>query len=257
MIIDEFYKAHDMALVLKLLGQEPTITAVSFKQIQFWGGFSYVVDSWYSRLGGEEFHRVFRWGPGHRWTNHRPPTVVDSRGIDTRDIRWWDAYETARRGIYLYHYAFVFPQQVKDKSAFYASASWARGEGEQARRWAEKTYGSLKRPLRMHSVYQFFGWLERYAGSHPAEIEALRDDITKGIIEIDVRRTDDIERLLSSRWYSLAKSVVKSVGPQRRVRTFGRHWKFIAYKALANPRIVPSLVSSIGKRIWNRMILRK
>ncbi len=200
---------------------------------------------------------MFRWGPGYRLTNHRPPTVVDSRGIDTRAIRWLDAYETARRGIYLYHYAFVFPQQVKDKSALYASGSWAGREGAQARRWAEETYGNLKRPLRMHSVYQFFGWLEHYAGSHPAEIEALRDDITKGIIEIDVRRTDDIERLLSSRWYGLAKRLVKSIGPQRRIPNFGSHWKFHAYKALVNPRTVPSLISSVGKRIWNRMILRR
>ncbi len=35
--IDEFYKADEMALVLEILRQEPTITAVSFKQIQFLG----------------------------------------------------------------------------------------------------------------------------------------------------------------------------------------------------------------------------
>ncbi len=53
--IDEFYKAEDMARILSTLRDDPTISAVSFKQIQFWGGFFYFVDSWFLRMGGSSF----------------------------------------------------------------------------------------------------------------------------------------------------------------------------------------------------------
>ena len=45
--IDEFYQPEDVRVVLGMLRDDPGITAVSFDQITFWGGFDYVVDGWY------------------------------------------------------------------------------------------------------------------------------------------------------------------------------------------------------------------
>ena len=106
--IDEFYKPEDMALVLRMLRKDPDITAVSFKQIQFWGGFEYYVDSWYLRRGGDQFHRLFKWGKGYRYITHRPPTVVMPSGVDTRKAKWIDAYKLEKQGVRLYHYSFPY-----------------------------------------------------------------------------------------------------------------------------------------------------
>jgi hypothetical protein len=78
--IDEFYKAEDMAAVVDMLRKDPQITAVSFKQVTFWGGFDYLVDGWYLRRGAAIYHRLFRWGEGYRYVRHRPPTVEDGDG---------------------------------------------------------------------------------------------------------------------------------------------------------------------------------
>lgn len=53
--VDEFYKSRDMQAVLDMLRDRPDITAVSFKQIAFWGGFEYVTDGWYLRRARTSF----------------------------------------------------------------------------------------------------------------------------------------------------------------------------------------------------------
>ncbi len=78
--IDEFYKDEDIESIKQILEYDPEITSISFKQLQFWGGFDYLVDSWLLKRGAEEFHRLFKWGPGFEYTSHRPPTVVDAQG---------------------------------------------------------------------------------------------------------------------------------------------------------------------------------
>ena len=85
----------------------------------------------------------------------------------------------------------------------------------------------LKRPYRAHNVYDHPGWLERFAGTHPPQIEALRRDIESGKIKVELRRTDDIERLLRSWRYRIGRAGLKMLapldrGPGRWVRGFAR-----------------------------------
>src|SRR5262245_44599038 len=58
--VDEFYQPQDMETILSCLSSDPTITAVSFKQITFWGGFEYFVDGWYLRRGADIYRRLFK-----------------------------------------------------------------------------------------------------------------------------------------------------------------------------------------------------
>jgi len=212
--VDEFYRPNDMRSVLEMLGRDPQITAMSFKQITFWGGFDYLADGWYLRRGSEIFHRLFRWGPGYRYVTHRPPTVHDVAERDLRSLKWIHGDVLARRGVHLYHYSLVFPKQVREKCAYYQHAAWAaRGR---ARDWAEHEFMQLSNPFRVHNVYSHPSWLERFRGRHPDQIEAMRRDIAEGRLRIELRPTDDVEQLLRSPAYKTGRLALKLLErPQR------------------------------------------
>jgi len=204
--IDEFYRTDDMRRVIARFEHDPSLHAAAFKQIQFWGGFDSHVDGWYSRQGNVYFHRLFRWGPGYQYQTHRPPTVVDDAGRNLRTRGLLHGEPLAREGIFLYHYSLVFPHQVQEKCDYYKNAEWSRRATEW---WQEHCYNTIRRPYRLHNVYRHPGWLERFTGEHPEEIQAMREDIDRGRLRTPMRPTDDIERLLSSRAYARGKLVLK------------------------------------------------
>lgn len=233
--VDEFYHAKDIEAVAGLLPREAGITAVSFHQITFWGGFDYVADGWYLRRGAAAYHRLFKWGRGYDYVTHRPPTVRDAQGRDLRELHWLDDKATATRGIFLYHYSLLLPKQVEEKCDYYQNAEWAQREG--ALRWAREAFDALSRPFRVHNVYQYPSWLNRYAGSHPEQIQRLRHDIASGVLSVTLRRTDDIERLLTSPCYRLLRFFVICAG-----------WVDLVFYRLARrlrrlPGIGPALVA--------------
>lgn len=215
--IDEFYRAEDIEYVMWLLSEQPGITAVSFKQITFWGGFDYIVDGWYLKTGAEVYHRLFRWGKGYHYKTHRPPTVVDETNRDLRTIAWVSGETMANRGIFLYHYSLLFPKQVREKCSYYGNATWARRAGAEA--WARDVFLRLKKPYRVHNVYDHPSWLDRFTGNHPLQIQTMQTDISTGRLQLDLRDTDDIETLLKSRSYRLGAFFWKSTFPvYRRLR---------------------------------------
>ena len=117
--IDEFYRPSDMEKIIQMLADDPSISAVSFKTFTFWGRPDYVADGWILRRGADEFHRLFKWGPGYRYVTHEPPTVVNEKSEDLRDIHWVRGKSLAARGISMYHYALLFPWQVRQKVKVY------------------------------------------------------------------------------------------------------------------------------------------
>jgi hypothetical protein len=246
--IDEFYKPDDIRAIMAMLIKDTTISAVSFDQIQFWGGFSSYFDSWRLRGGMNTFHRLFRWGPGYTYETHRPPTVLSPDGIDTRKIHWVSGAETARRGIRLYHYSFIFPQEVRRKSEYYARtfpASLAHMD-----HWAERVFESLRRPFAVDHIMSGPSWLERFVGTHPPQIVALRSDIESGRMDVEVRRTDDIERLLLSPWYRLGRIGLKLLEPiDRRLGHWGRRFVHLLADPLgAMSNVIRGTVSLLGLR---------
>ncbi len=226
--IDEFYKSEDMQVVLTMLRADPSITAVFFKQLSFWGGFDYISDSWYLRQVQEQgpgiVPRIFKWGAGYHYAAHRPVVVCDDRGRDLRHVRPVNGKDLAHKGIYMYHYSLVFPHQVLDKSIYYGQAEWAKRP--YAVQWAEDVYVGLKRPYRVHKIYKYPSWLARYTGTHPDQIEALRSDIRLGHLQIELRPTADIEQLLASRRYRLGRLGLKLLDPfARQLILWWRRWK--------------------------------
>ena len=143
--VDEFYQPADIEAVRAILRSDPSIAAVSFNTITFWGAPSYRVESWYLRRGDGQFHRLFKWGAGYRYVTHRPPTVLDDRGRDLRRLNWLSGADLAARGVNLYHYSLLLPKQVREKCAYYSEAEWAKRRD--ALTWMEEAYFSLRRPL--------------------------------------------------------------------------------------------------------------
>lgn len=199
--IDEFYLEKDIDKIKSLLEKDPSITAISFRQVQFWGGFQYLVDSWLLRRGAHNFHRLFKWGAGYKYITHRPPTVLDEKGTDLRKIHWVKAEDTLRMGLNLHHYSFVFPKQVFEKAQYYKYAEWSKRD--KADWWASDVFMKLTDPFRVFSIYWDVSWLKRYGGKHPSEIISLIHDIEKGNLNIQLRQTDDIEQLLRDPVYRL------------------------------------------------------
>jgi glycosyltransferase involved in cell wall biosynthesis len=206
---DEFYMPKDIEKVGQLLQQDPSITAVSFKMLTFWGSIDYQVDSWYLRMGADIYHRLFKWGPGYQYVTHRPPTVIDEHGRNLREVNWLDGNTLQKNeGVYLYHYSLLFPKQVLDKSRYY---TFDVGKGRSTSpEWVQDSYLTLKKPYRVHNVYRFPGWLLRYNGSHPPQVISMWEDVIAGKIEIEFRDNTDTEKLLRSIWYPIGRTWYKT-----------------------------------------------
>lgn len=210
--IDEFYRHEDIQAVRLLLARSPEITAISFRQLTFWGAPTCVADSFFLRAqNASEYHRLFRWGSGYRYTTHRPPTVVDNHGRDLRRLKWLNADQMERLGIRLFHYSLLFPHQVTNKSKYYATPGKVPEQGGYTAgsdRWAEECYLQLRRPFRVHNVFQSVSWLRSYAGPHPKEALRMWQDVETGDLAVRVRPMQDVRRLLADPKYRIAAALL-------------------------------------------------
>lgn len=210
--VDEFYMPHDMTWIMERLLKEPNISMVSFKQINFWGSLNFYTDGWFLRHYFTEIRRIFRWGLGYHYLTHRPPRVINFDGVDLAELGYMRGSKLQKRNIYMYHYSLVFPQQVHAKSSYYSDVKWGAFPG--MRLWVDQNYARLQNPYRVHNVYQYPSWLERYSASHPPQILSMWEDIQNGLVPfIHTRQVADIERLLTSPWYAIGKLVLKILGP--------------------------------------------
>lgn len=206
---DEFYRSKDMKAIIQLLQNDPTISAVSFKMLTFWGNLDTITDGWYLRRGADIYHRLFKWGEGYQYVTHRPPTVVDEHGIDLRDKNWIDGTALAKQGIVMYHYSLLFPKQVYEKNTYYQSAGWSKNRRNKALEWTEQVYIKLQNPFRVHNVYDYPSWLERYIGEHPQYVLQMWQDIDAGIIDIERRPNHDINALLDTTSYQIQRFFIR------------------------------------------------
>ena len=208
--VDEFFREEDMNVILQMLQEDPEITAVSFRQITFWGGFDYSVDGWFLRNGADEYHRLFRWGPGYQYRTHRPPTVCDSEGRDLRSLKWKRADVLEKKGIFLYHYSLVFPKQVQEKAIYYSTSPWPRYSREIGQ-WAEQNFlSAVHQPYRVHNVHMHPSWIQKYEGMHPAQIQRLQNDLQKNPVLAELRNNQDIQSFESFWLYRFGRWLLKT-----------------------------------------------
>jgi hypothetical protein len=197
---DEFYRDEDIEQVCKMLMDDCGITAMTFRTHGFWGSLQSCVDGIALRRGARDFHRLFKWAPGYSYTTHRPPTVIDEQGRDLRSVKHVTSNQMSKRGIFMYHYLFLFPFQVLAKNEYYGKMAPLYAVARC--RWVDN-YFSLQNPFFVcsTSLYGLPSWLVPFQGKHPHAIGDLFAGIDCGELKIKVRRTDDIFALLGSSKY--------------------------------------------------------
>lgn len=116
---DEIYKKEDIEKIIQLL-KEKKYTKVGFKTYSFFGGFNNYIGGY---VENAEFIRIYKYKYGAYWSNHRPPTLyyVNSRlkPIKQPQHKYLTGEELDRMGIRIYHYSWVFINQVKEKMSYY------------------------------------------------------------------------------------------------------------------------------------------
>jgi hypothetical protein len=235
--VDEFYLPQEMRKMIDYLGAHPETTAVTFPMVPIWGDLHCMVDGWYLRRGAGYFHRLFKWGPGYVYARHRPPTVLDGQGRDTRSVCWLDGPATARLGVHLLHYALLFPAQVREKVEYYSSWGLYGDWNSEIGRWMEDSYLTLRRPFRVHNEYHYVSWLRRYEGEHPPEIRRMMHAIAVGGIPMETRPMADAQRLLRSRVYAALCACLRAAEPvDRRARVQYRRGRAAARRIVHRVR---------------------
>lgn len=149
----------------------------------------------------------------------------------------------ARRGVRLYHYDHVFPLQVRNKALFYRRQ--APRVCAEINEWAEAGYFKLTRPYHVERHYWLPAWIERYEGPHPPEALHMMEDIRAGNFDVELRRTDDIERLLHSPGYWAGRTALKALDPVDRARLWA---KLQGIRASHVPRRVAEATGLRAKR---------
>ena len=207
--VDEFYLEEDMPRIIRLLEQGADV--ISFPAIHFWGGIHFVQDGEYQRVhNGRESTRLFRWGPGFRYSSHRPPTVLNDNGINLKLQRSMGASELESQGVFMYHYSMLIPKQVREKCSYYARADW--GDFPAMEKWAVRYYFHLGDPFAVCNVPNVpLSWLEEYHGPHPSQISIMSANIRAGKYPgIELRLNDDIWGVIRTRPYRLGRLARKS-----------------------------------------------
>jgi glycosyltransferase involved in cell wall biosynthesis len=239
--IDEFYKEDDMSKIIDMLKNDPSITAISFKQKSFWGDINYLSDSYALTRNKGGWNRIFKWNAGYKYITHEPPIVLDEKGVDLQKKHWISGERMRRERIYMYHYSLLFPWQVQQKVKLYKEEKPDACAG--IIEWAENNYFRLGNPLRVHNLYLLPSWLQRFSGRHPEQIICMMKDIKEGKVKVELRGTDDIELLLESNKYKLNKILLKIGDPLQQILT-----------QLYRVKNIPNRLRKIKRKLKNKRL---
>ena len=189
---DEIFKQDDIEALLKIISDEK-YTSVGVRSCSFYGGFE-------KHIGGfeeecDQFRRIFKVYPGSTWLTHRPPTIIHKQQ-DILEPKHLDSDTLFNKyGIRMYHYSYVFPNQVKQKIGYYKSAvstyrciddyynsvylPWVNGSPQQ-RINIENKFGGVHewKPEFRTSTYT-----KPFIGEHPYPIARDMDLLTKKFTE--------------------------------------------------------------------------
>lgn len=111
---DEVYKKEDLEKIITLLKKEQP-TSVGIRSCSFYGGFDRYLTGF--ELNKDNFLRIFKYMPGASWSTHRPPTIDYPSNIEKKHIDSETLFE--KTGAQMYHYSYVFPDQVYKKISYY------------------------------------------------------------------------------------------------------------------------------------------
>ena len=150
---DEVFNPEDIETIIKLLEAEK-YTSVGFKSLTFYGGFDNYLTGFEENA---EFMRIRKVYPGSYWKTHRPPTIAHKIDNPWPEKHLDCNYLAENYGVRMYHYSYVFPDQVFNKIKYYEEflnkthcikdyfnqvyLPWVTGSSEQRRDIEEKYLG--------------------------------------------------------------------------------------------------------------------
>ena len=211
--IDEFYKSGDVMAICRLLRDKPSVDGMGFELLNFWGGFSTLVESWKvkdmeRKWGG--IRRIFRWGEGFNYATHRPPSVYDSDGKNLCDGNWLNGKDMAKLGIFCHHYGMVFQKQAREKTLYYSNM-WQ--SHKDMKNWYENVFIKFNRPFHiLHGTNQP-SWIRRYTGEHPEQVTLLQRELEKTGKTFKQGNKEAIKQILSSDFYRSSCFLLNIVEP--------------------------------------------
>lgn len=151
---DEIYSTEDLKKIIELLEKEKP-TSVGIRSCSFFGGFEHYLTGF--ELKKDNFLRIFKYEKGSTWLTHRPPTILypENKKPVLKHIDSDTLYELT--GAQMYHYSYVFPDQVYKKVNYYKDSvskdncidnyfqniylPWVNGNSEQKENIENKYYG--------------------------------------------------------------------------------------------------------------------
>lgn len=190
---DEVYKAEDLVKIINFL-KEVQPSSVSVRSCSFYGGFDHYLTG--MELYKDNFRRIFRVTPGSVWLTHRPPTIKypEAANVEMKHVDGDVLFNYT--GSQMYHYSYVFPDQVYKKIAYYAESlnpggvidnyfhsvylPWVTGNKEQ-KEVVENTHQGVHeyRPEKRGECRTAL-----FEGEHPAAITANKTKLQK---EFDIQ----------------------------------------------------------------------
>ena len=111
---DEIWSKEALKKLRKLLFDNPDITCLEFRPLQFWHNFETIL------VGGHweaPFTRIFKFEKGAKWRSHEPPVLLAPNGRPYNDIKRINA--TNQFDISFYHYNYLTAEQARWKSEFF------------------------------------------------------------------------------------------------------------------------------------------
>ena len=178
---DEFYHDRDIELMKKLLEQHQ-FTYVEFPVYNFFKGFDYYGTGGTGWGYDVPFPRIFKYYPGCRWANHRPPTICDRNGTDYRNIKPLPGNKNPVR---MYHYSYVTNRQTVEKLAYYTKIFGK----DYFKEWYEPFYKSWNYHNRTELEVKYSAHpsrpgavTKRFDGKHPDIISKYFKIINKDVI---------------------------------------------------------------------------
>lgn len=115
---DEFYHDKDIELIKKML-KTNNYTYVEFLTLNFFKGTDYIAQGGIGWAYDTPFPRIFKYHNNCKWSNHRPPTILDENGRDLKTIKPLLAKDNP---VKIYHYSYVTDKQVEEKMQYYTKA---------------------------------------------------------------------------------------------------------------------------------------
>lgn len=192
---DEVFKHDDLKKIIKLLKDEAP-TSVGIRSCSFYGGFDDYLTGF--ELKTDNFLRIFKYVKGSTWLTHRPPTISYpyELNIVRKHINSDELYN--RTGVQMYHYSYVFPDQVYRKINYYKD-SVSRENcidnyfNEIYLPWVNFINKRNDIEKKYHGVHEFKShvrgdcYTAKFDGTHPESIERNLDSL-KSIFQLQLKK---------------------------------------------------------------------